>query len=144
MCSARPEGFESSVLRIQIFCDISGLRVSPCFKEMQCHHLQSVRSPENLLYTLPDPDVKAVQSFNMSRNTNLAWWHISEDQNLHGTNLLNKMAKSNGGVAAHNAQTVSERQQPRDLFNQQELILVLLLMILRCRFITTSHVHSNI
>jgi hypothetical protein len=112
MCSVRPEGFKSSVLRIHIFCDISGLRVSPCFKEMQCHNLQSSRSPENLLYTLPDPDVKAVQSFNMSRNTNMAWWHISEDQNLHGTNLLNKMAKSNGGVAAHNALTESERQQP--------------------------------
>ena len=90
------------------------------------------KSPENLFYTLPDPDMKAVQSFSMSRNTNSAQCHISEDQNPHGTNLLNKMAKSNGGVAAHNAQTVSELQQPCDLFNQQDQqILVLLLMILK-------------
>jgi len=120
MCSARPEGFESSALRIQIFCDVSGLRVSPCFKEMQCHHLQRSRSPENLFYTLPDPDMKAVQSLNLSRNTNLGQWHISEDQNPHGTYILNKMAKCNGGVAGQNAQTVSEIQQPCDLFNQQE------------------------
>jgi hypothetical protein len=99
---------------------------------MQCHHLERSRSPENLLYTLPDPDMKAVQSFNMSRNTNLAQWHIPGDQNPHGTNLLNKMAKSNGGVAAHNARTVSEIQQPCNLFNQQEQrILVLLMMILK-------------
>jgi hypothetical protein len=98
---------------------------------MQCHHLQRSRSPENLLYTLPDPDMKAVQSFNKSRNTNSAQWHTSEDLNPHGTNLLNKMAKSNNGVAAHNAQTVSEILQLCNLFNQQEQqILVLLLMIL--------------
>jgi hypothetical protein len=102
------------------------------FKEMQCHHLQRSRGSENLLYTLPDPDMKAVQSFSMSRNTNLAQWHIPEDQNPHGTNLLNKMAKCNGGVAAHNARTVSKIQQPCDLFNQQEQrILVLLMMILK-------------
>jgi len=59
--------------------------------------------------------------------------------------LLNKIAKSSGGVAAHNAQTVSEIHQPCDLFNQQEQqTLVLLLMILKWCFITTSHVHSNI
>jgi hypothetical protein len=98
---------------------------------MQCHHLQRSRSTENLLYTLPDPDMKAVQSFSMSTNTNSAQCHISEDQNPHGTNLLNKMTKSNGGVAAHNAQTASEIQQPCDLFNQQEQrILVLLLMMI--------------
>jgi hypothetical protein len=120
------------VLRIKIFCDVSGLRVSPCFKEMQCHHLQKSRSPQNLLYTLPDPDMKAVKSFHMSRNTNSAQWHISEDQNLLGTNLLNKMAKSNGGVAANKAQTVCEIQQPCYLFNQQQQrILVLLLMIVK-------------
>jgi len=131
-CSVRPQGFDSSVLRIQIFCDVSGLIVSPCFKEMQCHHLQRSRSPENLFYTLPDPDMKAVQSFNMSRNTNLGQWHISKDQNPHGTYILNKMAKYNGGVAAQNAQTVSETQQSRDLFNQQDQqILVQLQMILK-------------
>jgi hypothetical protein len=87
---------------------------------MQCYHLQRSRSPENLLYTLPDPDMKAVKSFSMSRNTNLGQWHISEEQNPLVHTFLTRVAKHNGGVAAQNAQTVSEIQQPCDLLNQQE------------------------
>jgi hypothetical protein len=120
--------------------------VSPCFKEMHCHHhYERSKSPENPLFTLPDPDMKAVWSFKKSRNTILAQCHISENQNPNGTYLLNKMAKSKGGVAAQKAQSIYEIQQPWDLFNQQEQrILVLLLIILKWGFITTSHIHSNI